>query len=244
MDLERRNGTLTATHALNGKLSAQTGRSMHPQTKARQEPYVWVSWVTKLLAGESSCVWSAWLRAHFQTAKAPTTFDMGAWQVEHSAVLRKAVMDYEKEGYAAYVEDQNSFVLKGKSGSLSGKPDLVAVKDGAGWVVDTKTGLPKASDRIQVMIYMWALPLTNPAFADVAFEGKVIYRTGYNLIRPEEIDEKFVKAVGELMRMVCGEEEPHKAPSFAECQNCPITPEDCGDRAEAAKFHQGETVEF
>jgi hypothetical protein len=50
---------------------------MNALTTVRPEPYVWVSWITKILAGESSCVWSAWLRAHYQTAKAPNGFDMG-----------------------------------------------------------------------------------------------------------------------------------------------------------------------
>ena len=46
------------------------------------------------------------------------------------------------------------------------------------------------------------------------------------------------------MKEICGEAEPHKAPSFGECQYCPITPEDCADRVVGAKAHQGETDEF
>lgn len=217
---------------------------MNALTTSRPEPYVWVSWITKLLAGESSCVWSAWLRAHYQTAKAPSTFDMGTWQMDHSALLRKTAAEQEKEGYEVFTEGQNLFVLKGKLGTLSGKPDVVAIKHKAGLVVDTKTGSPKASDRIQVMLYMWALPKTNPAFADVTFDGMVVYKTGYSVISAGEVDEVFVKRVGELMKEVCGDAEPHKAPSFGECQFCPITPEDCVDKVEAAKAHQGETDEF
>ena len=61
---------------------------MHAQTTARPEPYVWVSWITKLLAGETSCVWSAWLRAHYETARVPNHFDLGTWQMDHTALLR------------------------------------------------------------------------------------------------------------------------------------------------------------
>ena len=57
---------------------------MHPMTSQRAEPYVWVSWITKVLAGESSCVWSAWFRAHYQTAKKPNGLDLGSWQMEHN----------------------------------------------------------------------------------------------------------------------------------------------------------------
>jgi hypothetical protein len=85
------------------------------------------------------------------------------------------------------------------------------------------------------------LPKTNPAFADVTFDGMVVYKTGYSVITASEIDEVFVKRVGELMKEVCGESEPHKAPSFGECQFCPLTPEDCVDKVGAAKAHQGES---
>lgn len=217
---------------------------MHPQTTRRPEPYVWVSWITKLLAGESSCVWSAWLRAHFQTAKPPSQFDLGTWQMDHTALLRKVAAEYEREGYTVYTEGQNLFTLKGKSGILSGKPDVVAVKGDSGVIVDTKTGAPKASDRVQVLVYMWALPKASPAFAGVRFEGKVVYKSGYNLIGPDEVNESFVKRVVGLLKEVCGDAEPHKAPSFSECQYCPITPEDCVERVETEKVYHGETDEF
>jgi len=217
---------------------------MHSLTTVRPEPYVWVSWITKLLAGESSCVWSAWLRAHYQTAKAPSGFDMGSWQMDHSAMLRKTAAEHEKDGSEVFTEGQNLFVLKGKHGTLSGKPDVVAINNKAGLVVDTKTGSPKASDRIQVMLYMWALPKTNPAFAGVRFDGMVVYKTGYSLITADEVDAVFIKRVGDLMKEVCGDSEPHKAPSFGECKYCPIAPEDCADRAQTQKVYEGETDEF
>lgn len=217
---------------------------MNTKTTRRAEPYVWVSWITKLLAGESNCVWSAWLRAHYQTAKAQNGPDLGTWQLDHSAMLRKAASECEEKGFEVFTEDQNSFSLKGKTGTLAGKPDVVAVKDMSGWVTDTKTGLPKASDRIQVMLYMWALPQTNPAFAGVRFDGRIVYKSGYSIVLADEVDASFIKKVGELMRVVCAEEEPRKAPSFRECQFCPICADDCPDRIKAVKVYEGKTDEF
>ncbi len=217
---------------------------MHALTVPREKPYVWVSWIAKLLAGESSCMWSAWLRAHYQTARNPNEFDLGTWQMDHSALLRRTVTEHEENGFEVYTERQNLFVLEGKAGTLAGKPDAVAVKETSGWVVDTKTGSPKASDRIQVMVYMWALPKTNPAFAGVKFDGKVVYKSFYDVIAASEIDPVFVKRVSELMKEVCGDAEPHKAPSFGECHYCPITVEDCPDRVEANRVYLGETGEF
>lgn len=217
---------------------------MNARTKQRAEPYVWVSWLTRLLAGESSCVWSTWFRAHHLPAKQPTDFDLGAWQVEHSAMLRKTAAEHRQQGHTVYTEGQNLFALKGRAGTLAGKPDIVAVRETMGLVTDTKTGSPKASDRVQVMIYMWALPKTNPAFAGLRFDGQVIYKTGHSVILAEEVDAVFIKRVGDLMTEVCREVEPSKAPSFGECRSCPLTPEDCADRVESAVVYQGETDEF
>ncbi len=217
---------------------------MHTLTTPRTEPYVWVTWITKILAGESSCVWSAWLRAHFHTAKPSTDFDLASWQMAHSSLLRKTIAEHERQGYKVYAEGQNAFFLRGKAGVLSGKPDVVAVKGRAGWVIDTKTGAPKASDRIQVMVYMWALPKTTAAFAGVGFDGKVVYRASYHIVTADEIDSDFANSVAELMREVCGDTEPHKAPSYGECQYCPVTLEDCSDRVEMERRYEGETDDF
>lgn len=217
---------------------------MHTLTTARGEPYVWATWIAKLLAGESSCVWSTWVRAHFQTVKAATDFDVGSWQMDHSALLRKAVSEHEDQGFTVYVEGQNRFSLKGKAGTLSGKPDVVAVNEAVGWIIDAKTGAPRASDRIQVMVYMWALPRTNPIFAGVHFTGKVVYKSGYNIVTADEIDSEFIRRVAELLKEVCGDAEPRKAPSFGECQYCPVTSSDCADRVDTPNIHEGVTDEF
>jgi hypothetical protein len=78
----------------------------------------------------------------------------------------------------------------------------------------------------------------------VTLHGKVVYKTGWSVIHPEEVDEVFVKRLGDLMKEVCGEAEPRKAPSYAECLHFPITAEDCADRSDAVNVYQGETDEF
>ena len=64
------------------------------------------------------------------------------------------------------------------------------------------------------------------------------------MVSAEEIDPVFVRRVRELMREICGYQEPHKAPSYGECLHCPLTPEDCGDRVVTERAYQGETDEF
>lgn len=121
---------------------------------------------------------------------------------------------------------------------------MVAIRGDEGWVVDAKTGQPRASDRVQVMLYMWSLKRTNPAYAGVRFRGRVEYTARYGLIDANEVDAAFVTRVADLMREVCGPHEPHKAPSFGECQYCPLTPDDCGDRVETEAVYAAMIEEF
>ena len=30
-------------------------------------PYIWITWLTKLLTGEHSCEWASWFKAHHET---------------------------------------------------------------------------------------------------------------------------------------------------------------------------------
>jgi len=58
----------------------------------RDTPYVWVTWLTKLLVGENSCEWAAWFKAnHYSSSydKVPSTFDATEWQLQHTELLNK-----------------------------------------------------------------------------------------------------------------------------------------------------------
>jgi len=44
----------------------------------RDMPYIWITWLTKLLVGENSCEWAAWFRANHECRsydKVPSPFD-------------------------------------------------------------------------------------------------------------------------------------------------------------------------
>ena len=36
-------------------------------TQLRTAPYVWVTWLSRLLVGDDSCVWPSWFRAHYES---------------------------------------------------------------------------------------------------------------------------------------------------------------------------------
>lgn len=77
---------------------------MHARTKPRTEPYVWATWITKLLAGEASCVWSAWFRAHHSFARLDTDFDAERWQMDHAALVRRTAAAFTADGYTVFTE--------------------------------------------------------------------------------------------------------------------------------------------
>lgn len=94
-------------------------------------PYIWITWLIRLLTGESSCEWAYWFRAQHDGRswkKAPSTFQQAGWQMEHTALLNTCRDHLEDQGYEVRTESQNSFVLKGKSAAIGGKPDLIALK--------------------------------------------------------------------------------------------------------------------
>ena len=66
----------------------------------RQSPYIWVTWLSKLLAGDNSCEWASWFRAQHEGwsyEKTPSTFDQATWQMEHTELLNR-VRDEPKAG--------------------------------------------------------------------------------------------------------------------------------------------------
>ena len=218
---------------------------MSSRAVLRSERYAWVTWITKLLAGETQCLWSAWFKAHYQGhAKEPSTFEKGAWQLDHTELMRKEAAKLRDDEFGVTLEGQNKFSLNGKLGTLGGKPDIVAGKDGYGWIIDAKTGEPKASDSVQVKIYMWAIPKALPRYKGFIFDGKIAYRSGHTTISSTEIDQKFIKQVGDLLKQVFGDEPLPKIPSFNECQFCEITAEDCLDRTTAISENTGEVDDF
>ena len=94
----------------------------------RDSPYIWVTWLTKLLAGENSCEWAAWFRSQHEGwswEKVAGTFDLVGWQLKHTARLNESREHWEERGYTVFTENQNRFTLRGKTASLGGKPDLI-----------------------------------------------------------------------------------------------------------------------
>lgn len=204
--------------------------------KLRDKIFIWPSWIAKLVAGEEQCEWKYWLKAHYQTDKKPSGFNLASWTIQHNQLLRKRRDELEKLGYIVTIEDQNSFKYtpEGKDFVISGKIDIVAYKDNEAIVEDCKTGSCKTSDYVQVLFYMLMLPLVFPAHKDKIISGTIVYKDGVpNSPVPETVvnDKTLVDLIWTTIALIAGKEEScRRVPSVNECKKCDICAGDCKDR--------------
>ena len=51
----------------------------------REHPYIWATWLAKLLTSENSCEWAVWFKAHYQDwTRTPSEFNQAEWMLNHT----------------------------------------------------------------------------------------------------------------------------------------------------------------
>lgn len=198
----------------------------------QRAPYIWVTWITKLLAGDDHCQWAAWFRAHFKYAKRDDrSFDKAAWSSNHDSMVRARAEQLAADGWLVWIEDQNKFEITGRTGTrVSGKPDIVARRSLDVIVVDCKSGKPRHSDWWQVLEYMLFLPLYHPALkvgAGWRLRGEVQYPDHAVTVQPEEFTPALREKILTQIARTGGDGAPERVPSSRECGFCDIGPGDC-----------------
>jgi hypothetical protein len=211
---------------------AAAGAAPHPGTAAeRSNPFIWVSWLSKLMAGEKQCEWASWFRSHYVWEKVPSGLDLAKWTADHAQLLRARKAELEAEGFTVYAEDQNSFTLLGETGiEVSGKPDLVAIRGQEAYVEDCKTGMPRHSDHFQVLVYMLALPHVEGPWKGRKLDGRIIYGGTVVDVPGSKIDADLRELFRKTVLTIGGPEPARKAPSWGECRYCDISSNDCPER--------------
>lgn len=204
----------------------------------RKRPYVWVSWITKLLARECRCWYAAWFKAHYSYVKRKDDEDrkdfFAEYTAKHDEIVNRRVAALRADGWTVKVESEGEFKIRGERGDLVGKPDIVAMKGEEALVVDGKSGNPKQSDHWQVVLYEIFLPKSwLKGFAKI--RGEVQYRDGVVDVRP--VTEKERAAVGEALRRVMGPEPPAPTPSRGDCKFCEVA--SCASRMESPEGDSG-----
>lgn len=216
----------------------------------RNQPYIWTTWLTKLLSGDNSCVWATWFKAHYQGwTKPPTTFDPTNWMLAHTALMNKCIaqIDTHSSQYLVTIEGQNQFKLTGVSATLAGKPDIVVTNPQKNLVtvIDVKSGKPSPSHGVQVLLYMYALPLALPRYKDMTMQGLLYYGDEHaNIaISPDKLTDQFKEQVAATIATVASPTPPIKVPSSQECSFCDISIEDCPERIDQ-DIVTGSTMDF
>ena len=198
------------------------------------------------MVGENSCEWAAWFRAHYTNfRRAPDDFDSAGWQMNHTALLNEVRDRLQTEGRTVFIEKQNRFVLRGTSATLGGKPDLIALSGDKGVIYDVKTGQPSASDHVQVMTYMYAVPRALGQYRNMAFDGVVAYRDYEVTIPASAVNEQFIDRLATLIRKDQPGPAPGKnTPSAMECGFCQISKEECPERVDSEPDEGLVTTDF
>ena len=83
---------------------------------------------------------------------------------------------------------------------MAGKCDLTARQGDVLWIIDVKSGQPRASDQAQVMIYMHLFPKARRELQGLTIKGLLVYGDHEEVIEPEEVDGQFVQAFDSLVR--------------------------------------------
>ena len=139
----------------------------------RQSPYIWATWLPRLLTGENSCEWAIWFKAHHQNwAQVPSDFNQAEWMLNHTSLLNEKKSQWEARRQKVYVEGQNNFRLRGQSATLAGRPDLIVVRSNDALIIDVKAGQEQPAHFVQIMIYMYALPRALPQFQHAKLAGR------------------------------------------------------------------------
>lgn len=197
----------------------------------RDHPYIWTTWLPRLLTGENSCEWAVWFKAHYRDwSRQPSDFDQAQWLLSHTALVNERISNCTVGGYDVDVERQNAFALQGRTATLAGRPDLIAWRDDEAVVIDAKTGHESPSHVVQVMIYLYAVPRALERYRNLRLSGQVTYRDHTVRVPAETVDDQFVKSLGALVRRLSADEPARRVPSRQECGFCEVSAADCPQR--------------
>ena len=212
----------------------------------RDFPYIWATWLPRLLTGENSCEWAIWFKAHYQDwDRVPSDFDQAEWLRRHTTLLNEQRDLWLERGYDVRVENQNGFRLRGETATLAGKPDLIAVRGDRALIIEVKTGREQPWHRLQILTYLYAVPRTLDQYKGVMLGAEIIYPERTVKVPPGSVHMGFVSDLGGLIRRVAADQAPKRIPSAQECRFCDITAGDCPERIEADReTPEGTTADF
>ena len=199
--------------------------------KSREAPYIWVTWLSKVMSGDTTCHWQSWFRSQNQlTEEQPSDFDLAGWVMNHTRMLTEFEKESIKQGYSTIKEKPIKYKVPNSNIIISGKLDCVIEKNEI-IVYDCKTGKERLSDQVQVMIYMYLLSNTEPSKKQI--KGVVMYKDKKIEIPylPKDFEENF----NFFVDILSSQTPPTKNPGNS-CRFCKITKNDCPERVDKLEW--------
>ncbi|NES05274.1 MAG: Dna2/Cas4 domain-containing protein [Okeania sp. SIO2F4] len=201
---------------------------MKTSLKKRSQFYAWVTWLAQILANEKQCKYAVSLQTKYKFDKPSSNYDSS----KHDEKVLERAAELHNEGFTVYIEDDNSFKAYSKKFPIcvSGKPDIIATKDN--WVIveDIKTGRRKNSHKMQVLLYMFLLPLaseTQELCHQQIPHGRIVYSDNIVEIPTWEVNQEFKQRLRELLAIICSAKIPKPTPSIWECRYCKVPDNHC-----------------
>ena len=204
-------------------------------------PAFWCTTLAKALSGDQPCELSTWLNGRFKMEKRPgREGSLANWKAQHSAMLQATVERFRADGWKCDVE--RFFDVPGHTAKMSGKVDLIAQKlTCRPLIVDVKSGQPRDSDILQVLIEMIAIPMAWQA--GMTFEGLVIYPAHEVSIPPSSAAELKPKLFA-LLKKLGTMPRPVASPSDSACRFCDVPDDECAERFHIETAEAVLTAEF
>jgi len=196
---------------------------------------IWVTWIAKLMAGESLCPWSAWFKTHYLNyEKVPSGPELIKWRLDHTRMVNELREQRLKAGEKVFIEEDNRFSFKTKLNlTLDGKPDLIAVSSNGATIYECKSNEQKDSHQVQLMIYLYCIPQCLKQYQNIKLKGCLLYYPNNKIEIPTSlIDDRFVDHFNYWIRILGADTPPVKASSKNECLFCNITKAGCSERIE------------
>ena len=185
------------------------------------------------MAGEQWCVWQSWFKAHYKNYD-EVPKDFTEWITEHDRLLGELRAQRTNDGEQTFREDETEIRCRLSNGAVVvGKPDLVTAYRAETFIYDVKTGRERLSDRFQVALYMYLLPLGNSRYSGCKPSGCVVYKDKRVPVPASVIDQAFIDRLQSLLGAVTGD-TPARRISGQDCRFCRITKADCAERIESS----------
>ncbi len=200
-------------------------------TPRRGKPFVWITWVTGLMAGSDQCAYPGWMHSHYKDVpEHANNFDLDRWKADHDERVKARATEFEATGHKVRLESENWIRVGGDTATLIGKPDIIASEGGQYTIADSKKK-QHTKDLWQIWTYLYMLPKAWKA-PGLRITGELFYENGQRVVvMPQEFDAARKKTAFGIIRLMGEAVPPQKTPSIPECAKCTLI--DCDERAVA-----------